>query len=136
MNKNFAVLCEEDDWPSVDLPPHSFKDFEWNNRSAWVSRCTWRHPVSTAKDFSAPFSSVLENAANHYDHISIDREVLGGTPRISGMRIPVYMLLDAIEHYGNLEGVLTSYPTLTEEQVSQAVCFAAEVLEQPVDHET
>ncbi len=39
------------------------------------------------------------------------------------------MVLDAVEHYGNLEGALKSYPDLSMEQVKQAVSFSAYVLE-------
>jgi uncharacterized protein (DUF433 family) len=83
-----------------------------------------------------PFTSVLTRAAAKFGCIAIDPETLGGTPRISGTRIPVYMILDAIEHYGELGGALKSYPHLSLEQVKEAVCFAAEVLEQPVEHES
>jgi hypothetical protein len=37
---------------------------------------------------------------------------------------------------GDLSGALKSYPRLSLGQVKEAVCFAAEVLEHPVDYET
>ena len=92
--------------------------------------------ISTAKDFDVTLSSALETAARHFHCIAIDSDTLGGTPRIAGTRIPVYMILDAIEHYGDLAGALKSYPHLSIGQVKEAVCFAAEVLEHPVDYET
>lgn len=108
---------------------------EWHDdREKWKG-CRERF-ISTAKDFDMSFSSVLEKAASRYDSIAIDSEVLGGTPRIKGTRIPVYMILDAIEHYGKLTGALKSYPHLTMPQVKDAVCFAAEVLEHPVEYES
>jgi uncharacterized protein (DUF433 family) len=96
-------------------------------------RCHRERFISTAKDFDVLFSSVLKEAATHYTCIAIDGEILGGTPRITGTRIPVYMILDAIEFYGDLNGPLKSYPHLSLEQVKEAVCFAGEVLEHPVD---
>ena|SRR5579872_1797309 len=89
--------------------------------------------ISTAKDFDMPFSSVLQEAMKHYKNIAIDDEILCGTPRITGTRIPIYMILDAIEFYGDLNGALKSYPQLSLEQVKEAVCFAGQVLERPVD---
>jgi uncharacterized protein (DUF433 family) len=65
----------------------------------------------------------------------MDEEILGGTPRIAGTRIPVYMVLDAVEYYGDLEGARRSYPQLSLEQVKEAVGFAGALLEHPVDYE-
>jgi uncharacterized protein (DUF433 family) len=91
--------------------------------------------ISTAKDFEVSFSSVLHEAASRYSSIAIDDEIIGGTPRIAGTRIPVYMVLDAVEYYGELEGARKSYPQLSLEQVKEAVSFAGSVLEHPVDYE-
>jgi uncharacterized protein (DUF433 family) len=107
----------------------------------WPSRTARRFPkcrerfISTAKDFDVSFESVLQKAASHYNCIAIDSEIIGGTPRIANTRIPVYMVLDAIEYYGNLDGALTSYPQLSLAQVREAVCFAGEVLEHPVEYQ-
>jgi uncharacterized protein (DUF433 family) len=87
------------------------------------------------KDFEVPFASALREAAKQYPSIAIDDEVLGGTPRMAGTRIPVYMVLDAVECYGDLEGARKSYPQLSLEQVKEAVGFAGAVLEHPVDYE-
>jgi uncharacterized protein (DUF433 family) len=100
------------------------------------SSCRRERFISTAKDFDVSFGSVLEHTASQYLNIAIDAEVLGGTPRISGTRIPVYMVLDAIEYYGRLDGALESYPQLSIEQVKDAVSFAGDVLELPVDYES
>ena len=132
MDTDLNSLCERDEeW--ADIPSHSRSREDWRSRD-YRPRCASHRPISTAKNFSDPFLSVLQRAAKHYQHIDIDPEILGGTPRITGTRIPVYMILDAIGHYGNLDGALTSYPHLTKDQVSEAVGFAAEVLENPVDH--
>ncbi len=112
----------------------SFAPRGWpRKRDRW--KCRERF-ISTAKDFDVTFLSVLENAAQHFKCIAIDSEVLGGTPRIAGTRIPVYMILDAIENYGDLEGAIKSYPQLSLEQIKEAVSFAGEVLEYPVDYES
>jgi len=90
--------------------------------------------ISAAKDYDVSYQTVLDKISSQYGCISIDPDTLGGTPRISNTRIPVYMILDAIEHYGNLEGALKSYPHLTLSQVKDALSFAAEILEFPVEH--
>jgi len=88
-----------------------------------------------SRDLSVSFSEVLRKSAQEFPLIAIDKDVLCGAPRIDGTRIPVYMVLDAVQHYGNVEGVLTSYPQLTTNQVKEAISFAGAVLEQPIEHE-
>jgi len=89
----------------------------------------------SSKDFDVPFSTVLRKALGDFPSIDIDSDVLCGTPRIAGTRIPVYMILDAVQHYGTVQGALTSYSHLTEHQVKEALMFAAAVLEHPFEHE-
>jgi len=96
----------------------------------------WESFISTAKDFDVSFASVLQTAIQKCRHIAMDEEILGGTPRIAGTRIPVYMVLDAIQFYGHLDGARESYPQLSVEQVKEAVTFAGLVLEHPVEHES
>jgi uncharacterized protein (DUF433 family) len=118
--------------------PHCQRELSLRRDSPWRND-RWRHRdefTSTAKDFDVTFSSVLENAAQDFHCIAIDPGILGGTPRIQGTRIPIYMILDAIEHYGDLPGALKSYPHLSLGQVREAVCFAAQVLEHAVDYES
>ena len=59
---------------------------------------------------------------------------MGGSPCLRGTRIPVYMILDALEYHGSVEGALESYPNLTKEQVRDAIRFAKFVMERPVDN--
>jgi len=88
------------------------------------------------KNFDIPFSTVLERALDAFPSIAMDSDVLSGTPRIAGTRIPVYMVLDAVEFYGTMEGALKSYPDLTKQQIKDAVAFAGAILEHPVEHES
>jgi len=125
MSSQRASRCEDAASP---FRPSRWPDHRW-------PRCRDTF-ISTAKDFDVSFLSVLQDAAKRYKDIAIDPEILGGTPRIAGTRIPVYMILDAVEYYGNLEGALTSYPQLSIEQVKEALCFAGEVLEHPIDYES
>jgi len=102
----------------------------------WVEgRFRFKESYSTGKDFEVPVSDVLRRALDGRPSIGIDEEILGGTPHIVGTRIPVFMVLDAIEYYGTLEGARKSYPKLTIEQIKDAVSYAAAVVEHPVDYE-
>jgi len=121
-----AVRCK--DSPVFGSPGSHYERGHW-------PKCRDRF-ISTLKDFEVPFCLVLREAATQFPCIAIDDEILGGTPRIAGTRIPVYMVLDAIEYYGELEGARKSYPQLSPEQVKEAVGFAGAVLEHPVDNES
>src|SRR5260370_17006725 len=79
-------------------------------------------------------SVVFRRAAPKYSQISIDPERKAGAPCIVGTRIPVYMVLDALEEHGSMDGVRRSYPGLTLEQIrDDAVGFARFVLECRID---
>jgi uncharacterized protein (DUF433 family) len=95
------------------------------------NRYRGRTPFPTAKHLDEPFSTVLQCSLEKSKYIDMDYGILGGTPRIANTRIPVYMILDAIEFHGDLAGAIKSYPELTMEQVRDAVLFAAGVLECP-----
>jgi len=87
------------------------------------------------KDFEVPFSKALSDALPAFPYIAMDADVLGGTPRIAGTRIPVSMVIDAVQYYGNIEGAMKSYPDLIADQVKEALSFASVVLERSVEHE-
>jgi uncharacterized protein (DUF433 family) len=99
-------------------------------RNPW-SRYRGRAPFPTAKHLDVPFSTVLQCALEQAKFVDMDYAILGGAPRVAGTRIPVHMILDAIEFHGDLDGTIKSYPELTIEQVRDAVLFAANVLECP-----
>lgn len=109
-------------------------DCQSDHKEAW----TTIGPVEAVrpKAFDVPFSSVLADARQLSLFIDMDNEVLGGTPRVGGTRIPVYRILNAIDEYGSIDGVRVAYRSLTTEQVRDAIQFAARVLEFPVEHET
>jgi len=99
-----------------------------------------RHPLKRCRDYilkhrrssddsSIPMREVFSLAANQVPSIVVRRGLMGGNPCIKGTRIPVYMILDAIEYYGNVKGVLKSYPHLTVEQVRDAVRFSKIAME-------
>lgn len=56
------------------------------------------------------------------DVISIDRDVLGGTPVFRGTRVPLQALLDYLEGGQTLHDFLEDFPTVTRD----AAVFALE----------
>jgi uncharacterized protein (DUF433 family) len=54
-----------------------------------------------------------------------------GQPCIAGTRIPVRAVLRALEQYGSVHDVRTCYPSLTTEQIEDALYFSQVVLELP-----
>lgn len=105
-------------------------DDAWPFNDSHTDECS-----NFGKDFSVSYGAVLKKAAQDCPSIAMDYDVLCGSPRILGTRIPVYMVVDAVQHYGSVEGVRESYPELTIEQVKDALSFAGAVLEQPIEYE-
>ncbi len=119
-------------WGYVSRTGHSRARHEamWPFSDNHKDECTNR-----GKDFSVPYSTVLRKATHECPSIVMDANVLCGSPRIVGTRIPVYMILDAVQFHGNIEAVRESYPEVTTDQVKDALSFAGAVLEQPIEHE-
>jgi uncharacterized protein (DUF433 family) len=89
-------------------------------------------PESHARTYVLPLNQLFMSARNEYPGISINPDVMGGAPCIDGTRIPVYMVLDAIEYYASLD-VTPSYPRLSLQQVKDAIGFAKLIVECPID---
>jgi uncharacterized protein (DUF433 family) len=89
--------------------------------------------IAQARSYTVPLIDSFYAAAREYSAIDIDPEVMAGAPCIAGTRIPVYMVLDAIEYYGEVEGALRSYPHLSIRQIKDAIGFAKLVVECPID---
>jgi uncharacterized protein (DUF433 family) len=67
---------------------------------------------------------------NWKDRIVVDPAVLVGKPTIKGTRISVELILDRTSDGWTMEDILTSYPTLTREDVLAAITFAAELFKE------
>jgi uncharacterized protein (DUF433 family) len=50
-------------------------------------------------------------------HVSINREVMGGTPVFRGTRVPVQTLIDYLEGGESIDDFLKGFPTVSREQV-------------------
>lgn len=96
-------------------------DFQYEviiKQSSAISRST---RIPSIKD-------VYRRALRQCPSISIDPRRQEGLPCIAGTRIPVHLVLWAIEQTGSIEGAMRSYPDLTVEQVKDAIYFAETVL--------
>jgi len=49
--------------------------------------------------------------------ISVDPEVMGGTPCFAGTRVPIQTLLDYLEAGDGIDDFLDGFPTVKREQV-------------------
>ena len=49
--------------------------------------------------------------------VSVDPEVMGGTPCFTGTRVPVQTLLDYVEGGDSIDEFLEDFPTVTRQQV-------------------
>ncbi len=56
--------------------------------------------------------------------ISMDDEILSGTPVIKGTRVPVYDVAASVVAGISMERILSSYPSLSREQVELAALYA------------
>ena len=67
-----------------------------------------------------------------FTRIKIDHRIMGGLPCIDGTRIPVAMLVRMIAAGTEMEAILEQYPQLTEDDVREALRFAAANVDQRV----
>jgi len=67
-----------------------------------------------------------------FTRIKIDHRIMGGLPCIDGTRIPVAMLVRMIAAGTEMDTILEQYPQLTEDDVREALRFAAANVDQRV----
>jgi uncharacterized protein (DUF433 family) len=150
-SSSFAGKFNEDDltefWPASDRQPLAAPDWpalskRWaafqsalNELRERSTRRAWGFEQSDTdlRHYVVPVFKAFQAASSEYPAISVDSQVMGGAPCLADTRIPVYMVLDALEHYGDFAAAMRSYPTLTLEQIKDAVGFAKLVVECPVD---
>jgi uncharacterized protein (DUF433 family) len=63
-----------------------------------------------------------------FDRITADPAVLGGKPCIRGMRLSVQRVLEILSETASREELHEGYPELEEEDIRQALAFAAAML--------
>lgn len=62
---------------------------------------------------------------NHFDRITSDPARLGGQPCIRDLRLTVRRVIEALALYPDREEVRREYPELEDEDIRQALAFAA-----------
>jgi uncharacterized protein (DUF433 family) len=67
-----------------------------------------------------------------FDRITVDPKQMNGQPCIRGMRLTVRRVLEAVSLYPNREELFREYPELQEEDIQQALDFAAANLEEVI----
>jgi uncharacterized protein (DUF433 family) len=61
--------------------------------------------------------------------VTIDKEILGGTPVFTGTRVPIAVLFENLAGGLTLDEILDSYPTIKREQAIEALHQAELLLE-------
>ena len=69
---------------------------------------------------------------NAFDRITYDPEVLGGQPCIRGLRLTVRRVLEALATYSDRAELRIEYPELEDEDIRQALAYAAANLDDKV----
>ena len=60
-----------------------------------------------------------------FQRITMNPEVMGGKPCIRGMRVTVGMIVEALAAGRTIEQLLADFPYLEEQDVREALAFAA-----------
>ena len=60
--------------------------------------------------------------------VSIDPEVMGGTPVFAGTRVPIQTLFDYLEGGDSLEEFLDDFPSVSKQQSVQVLEMAKQTL--------
>jgi uncharacterized protein (DUF433 family) len=68
-----------------------------------------------------------------FDRITIEPDKMGGNPCLRGMRITVRRVLDILATYPDRAELFRDYPDLQEEDLQQALAFAAATVDGTID---
>jgi uncharacterized protein (DUF433 family) len=68
----------------------------------------------------------MESAA--FDRITIEPGKMNGQPCIRGLRLTVRRVLEALSTYASREELRADYPDLDEEDIRQAIAYAAAMM--------
>jgi uncharacterized protein (DUF433 family) len=89
-----------------------------------------RKPRAERDSIRERFRQLAAKVCSEHPLISVDKEVLSGTPHIKGTRLSVRTILAKLYLYGSVQAVVDIYePHLSEEQVKEAIAYAQDLLE-------
>jgi len=71
--------------------------------------------------------------ASGFDRITVDPQQMNGQPCIRGMRMTVRRVVEAVSLFPDRAEFFKEYPELNEDDVKQALQFAAANLEDVID---
>ena len=66
------------------------------------------------------------------DRITINCEVMNGQPCIRGLRLTVRRVVEAVALYPNWKDLQAEYPEIDEDDIKQALAFAAKNLDSQI----
>ena len=69
---------------------------------------------------------------NSFDRITSDSTIMNGQPCIRGMRLTVRRVLESLATYPNREELRAEYPELEDDDIRQALEYAAANLDDKV----
>jgi len=64
-----------------------------------------------------------------FDRITSDPAILGGKPRVRGMRLSVQRVLEIVAAYSDRAAIRADFPEREDEDIRQALRFAAGLIE-------
>lgn len=67
-----------------------------------------------------------------FDRITFDLKIMGGRACIRGMRIPVSVIMGQLAHGATAAEILADYPDLENEDIRQAMEYAAWLTQEEV----
>ena len=76
---------------------------------------------------------VRMNLKPPFDRITIEPGKMGGHPCVRGMRITVRRVLEILAAYPERQELFQDYPDLQEEDLQQALAFAAATVDGTID---
>ena len=62
-----------------------------------------------------------------YQHITFDKNILGGKPIIKDTRISVELILEWVSTGSTIDEIVESYPHLKKEAVQEALIYATDI---------
>ena len=76
------------------------------------------------------FLAVTEGSSTMFDRITINAEQMGGVPCLRGLRIPVATVVGMVGEGISQAEILAEFPDLEQEDLQQALQFAARAVEE------
>ncbi|HZV47303.1 MAG TPA: DUF433 domain-containing protein [Thermodesulfovibrionales bacterium] len=67
-----------------------------------------------------------------FNRITFDPKIMGGRACLRGMRIPVSVIVGQIAHGATIQEVLADYPDLEQQDITQALEYAAWLAQEEV----